>query len=164
MDDFGATGFRAATQQEERNTLWKARHNAYHAAKSLAPGKHALTTDACVPISALPACVAETRAQADASGLVCPIVGHVGDGNYHVMILYDAADSAEVVKAERLAHDIGRRAIAHGGTCTGEHGIGAHKLDLLVEEHGAGVDVMRQIKRALDPHGLFNPGKTIPPG
>ncbi|MFN9162257.1 MAG: FAD-binding oxidoreductase, partial [Alphaproteobacteria bacterium] len=164
LDDFGATGFRAATQQEERNTLWKARHNAYHAAKSLAPGKHALTTDACVPISALPACVAETRAQADASGLVCPIVGHVGDGNYHVMILYDAADSAEVVKAERLAHDIGRRAIAHGGTCTGEHGIGAHKLDLLVEEHGAGVDVMRQIKRALDPHGLFNPGKTIPPG
>jgi D-lactate dehydrogenase (cytochrome) len=162
IGDFGGSDFRWATKEEERSALWKARHNAYHAAKSLGPGKHALTTDACVPISALPAVIAEAQAEAARTGLICPIVGHVGDGNFHVMILYDAGSDAETADAEALSHHIARSAIAHGGTCTGEHGIGMHKLDLLEEEHGAGVAVMRQIKRALDPHGLFNPGKTVP--
>lgn len=160
--DFGGSDFRWATREEERSALWKARHNAYHAAKSLGPGKHALTTDACVPISALPAVIAEAQAEAARTGLICPIVGHVGDGNFHVMILYDAASPAETADAEALSHHIARAAIAHGGTCTGEHGIGMHKLDLLEEEHGPGVEVMRQVKRALDPRGILNPGKTVP--
>jgi D-lactate dehydrogenase (cytochrome) len=162
--EFGGGSFRWATRPEERTALWKARHNAYHAGKSLAPGLSALATDACVPISSLPACIAEAQALAAESGLQCPIVGHVGDGNFHMMILYDAASAGETAKAERLSTDVARRAIAHGGTCTGEHGIGAHKIDLLVEEHGASVALMQRLKAAFDPHNIFNPGKMLPSG
>jgi D-lactate dehydrogenase (cytochrome) len=121
-----------------------------------------MATDACVPISRLAECIEETREEAEASGLVCPILGHVGDGNFHVTVLYDPDDPREAAAAEALTAGIARRAIRMGGTCTGEHGIGLHKLDWLEEEHGAAVGLMRTIKRALDPQGIMNPGKTIP--
>jgi D-lactate dehydrogenase (cytochrome) len=161
--DFGGSELRWATTQEDRNHLWKARHNAYWAARALAPGKESFTTDACVPISMLTRCIVETKAEADASGLLCPIVGHVGDGNFHVILLYDPANADERRHADQIASNIAHRAIAYGGTCTGEHGIGLHKLDALVEEHGEAVDVMRAIKQALDPNNIMNPGKTVPP-
>jgi D-lactate dehydrogenase (cytochrome) len=160
--DNGGTGFTFAAGESERRRLWKARHDAFWAARQLAPGKHSFATDACVPISALGACIAETQAEAAASGLICPIVGHVGDGNFHVLVLFDPADTGERARAEALAESISRRAIAHGGTCTGEHGIGMHKLGMMRLEHGGAVDTMRAIKRALDPLGIMNPGKTIP--
>lgn len=161
VKDFGGGELRWAEAQEDRNRLWRARHDAYYAARALSPGREAFSTDACVPISMLARCIAETRAEAEASNLICPIVGHVGDGNFHVVVLYDPVDESEVARAEALAASISRRAIALGGTCTGEHGIGMHKLDALEVEHGPAVDVMRAIKRALDPNGIMNPGKTI---
>ncbi len=129
---------------------------------ALSPGKQAFATDACVPISRLADCVLETHGDADALGLTAPIVGHVGDGNFHLVVLFDPNDPAEREKAEALARRVSLRAIAMGGTCTGEHGIGMHKLDALVAEHGDAVDLMKTIKRALDPHNIMNPGKTVP--
>jgi len=121
------------------------------------------STDACVPISRLADCILETREDVVSSGLVCPIVGHVGDGNFHLLVLYDPKDTAERQRAEALAQRVSLRAIGMGGTCTGEHGVGIHKLDAVVAEHGEpAVDVMRAIKRALDPHNILNPGKTVP--
>jgi D-lactate dehydrogenase (cytochrome) len=156
---FGGGTPRWAERQEERTRLWTARHNAYWAARSLRPGYETLTTDACVPISELPGVVAAAKAEALASGLTCPIVGHVGDGNFHVMILHRPEERE---KADALATGVARSAIAVGGTATGEHGIGLHRMPLLVEEHGNAVAVMRAIKNALDPLGIMNPGKTIP--
>ncbi len=156
------SAFAWATQAEDRSRLWKARHNAYYAAMALAPGKQGFATDACVPISRLTDCVLETRADVDASGLVAPIVGHVGDGNFHLVVLFDPDDADERARAEGLAERVSLRAIAMGGTCTGEHGIGLHKLDALVAEHGDAVEMMRTIKRALDPDNILNPGKTVP--
>ncbi len=162
-EEFGGNKFEWATKPEDRSRLWKARHNAYYAAKALAPGKHVFATDACVPISRLADCVLETKADADATGLVAPIVGHVGDGNFHLCVLFDPDEkSGERERAEGLAKRISLRAIAMGGTCTGEHGVGVHKLDALVAEHGEAVDLMRTIKRALDPLNIMNPGKTVP--
>ncbi len=160
--DQGGSAFQWATQSEDRSRLWKARHNAYYAALSLAPGRHAFSTDACVPISRLTDCLLETRADLDAVGLLAPIVGHVGDGNFHVLVLYDPASVDERAQAEGIAHRVSMRAIAMGGTCTGEHGIGVHKLDALVAEHGEAVELMRTIKRAFDPLNIMNPGKTVP--
>jgi D-lactate dehydrogenase (cytochrome) len=160
--DHGGAAFAWATKPEERSQLWKARHAAYYAAMALAPGKQGFATDACVPISRLTECVLETKADADATGLVAPIVGHVGDGNFHLVVLFDPASATEREKAEGLAKRVSLRAIAMGGTCTGEHGIGIHKLDALVAEHGDAVDLMRTIKRALDPRNILNPGKTVP--
>ncbi len=160
--DHGGSQFRWATAQEERSRLWKARHNAYYAALALAPGKQAFATDACVPISRLTECVLETQADVVATGLVAPIVGHVGDGNFHLVVLFDPAKPDERAKAEALAARVSMRAIRMGGTCTGEHGIGMHKLEALVAEHGEAVSVMQTIKRALDPHDILNPGKTVP--
>jgi D-lactate dehydrogenase (cytochrome) len=160
--EHGGSAFEWAREAEARSRLWKARHNAYYAAMALAPGKQGFATDACVPISRLTDCVLETRADIEASGLVAPIVGHVGDGNFHLVILFDPADAGERSRAEALARRTSLRAIAMGGTCTGEHGIGVHKLDALVAEHGDAVDVMRTIKRALDPDNILNPGKTVP--
>jgi D-lactate dehydrogenase (cytochrome) len=160
--EHGGSAFEWAREAEARSRLWKARHNAYYAAMALAPGKQGFATDACVPISRLTDCVLETRADIEASGLVAPIVGHVGDGNFHLVILFDPADAGERSRAEGLARRTSLRAIAMGGTCTGEHGIGVHKLDALVAEHGDAVDVMRTIKRALDPDNILNPGKTVP--
>jgi D-lactate dehydrogenase (cytochrome) len=161
--DHDGSAFQWATAAEDRSKLWKARHNAWYAALSLRPGAMGFSTDACVPISRLADCIMETRADVEASGLVCPIVGHVGDGNFHLLVLFDPNDPAERAKAEALAQRVSLRAIGMGGTCTGEHGIGIHKLDALVAEHGDdAVDLMRAIKRALDPLDILNPGKTVP--
>lgn len=160
---FGGTGFAFAETTEARSQLWKARHQAYHAARALAPGKDCFTTDACVPISRLADCIAACAARAEALGLQAPIVGHVGDGNFHMLVLFDPADAAERARADALAGFVADSAIAMGGTCSGEHGIGVHKLDALVAEHGMpAIAVMQALKAALDPHGIMNPGKTVP--
>jgi len=161
-NDHGGSSFRWATKPEERSRLWKARHNAYYAALALGPGKQAFATDACVPISRLTECVLETRADIAQAGLTAPIVGHVGDGNFHLVVLFDPAKPEERAKAEALAARVSMRAIRMGGTCTGEHGVGVHKLDALVAEHGDAVALMQAIKRALDPRDILNPGKTVP--
>ena len=160
--DHGGSAFQWATRAEDRSRLWKARHNAYYAALALAPGKQAYSTDACVPISRLADCLLETREELDREGVVAPIVGHVGDGNFHVLVLFDPASAAERAQADAIARSVAMRAIAMGGTCTGEHGIGMHKLDAMLAEHGEAVDLMRTIKRAFDPRDIMNPGKTVP--
>jgi len=161
-EEHGGSAFEWATKPEERSRLWKARHAAYYAAMALVPGTQGFATDACVPISRLADCILETKADIEATGLVAPIVGHVGDGNFHLVVLFDPGDPGQRAKAEALTERVSMRAIAMGGTCTGEHGIGVHKLHALVVEHGEAVDLMRTIKRALDPHGIMNPGKTVP--
>ena len=161
-DQHGGSAFEWATQAEDRTRLWKARHAAYYAALALKPGMTSFATDACVPISRLADCILETRAEIEKSGLTVPIVGHVGDGNFHLLVLFDPNDAAQRARAETLARNVSSRAIRMGGTCTGEHGIGWHKLDALVQEHGEAVDLMRAVKRALDPRDIMNPGKTVP--
>jgi D-lactate dehydrogenase (cytochrome) len=161
-EEHGGSAFDWATKPEDRSRLWKARHAAYYAAMALLPGTQGFATDACVPISRLADCILETKADVDATGLVAPIVGHVGDGNFHLIVLFDPKDPEQRTKAEEVAERVSMRAISMGGTCTGEHGIGVHKLHALVVEHGEAVDLMRTIKRALDPHGILNPGKTVP--
>ena len=161
--EHGGSAFEWATQPEDRSRLWKARHAAYYASKACYPGKEAFATDACVPISRLADCVLESKADADATGLISPIVGHVGDGNFHLTVLFDPNSAEERARAEGLAKRVSLRAIAMGGTCTGEHGIGVHKLEALVAEHGEAVELMQAIKRALDPRNIMNPGKTVPP-
>lgn len=152
--------FRWATELEERTKLWKARHNMWYASLALRPGARGYSTDACVPISKLPDIIIQTKEDFKASGLpVGPILGHVGDGNFHMFIAVDPDNAEEIKKVEELSYNLGRRAIAAGGTCTGEHGIGRGKLRLMEEEIGpGGVEVMKQIKRALDPKNLMNPG------
>jgi D-lactate dehydrogenase (cytochrome) len=162
-NDMGGGAMARARSPEARNRLWKARHEAYWAARGLKPGCDSFATDACVPISALPEVIAGARADAAAAGLLAPIVGHVGDGNFHALLLFDPADPGERARADAVSVAIARRAIAAGGTATGEHGVGRHKLGLLAEEHGEGaVAVMRRVKQALDPLGILNPGKTVP--
>ena len=160
--DHGGSAFEWATKPEDRTRLWKARHAAYYAALALVPGKQGLATDACVPISRLADCIMETKADIDETGIVATIVGHVGDGNFHLVVLFDPNDAEERARADALTKRVSLRAIAMGGTCTGEHGIGIHKLDALVAEHGDAVDLMRTLKRALDPLDIMNPGKTVP--
>ena len=160
--EHGGSAFEWATKPEERSRLWKARHAAYYAALALKPGTQGFATDACVPISRLADCVLETKADADATGLTAPIVGHVGDGNFHLVVLFDPQSADERAKAEGLAKRVSLRAIAMGGTCTGEHGVGVHKLEALAKEAGDSIDLMRAIKRALDPRDIMNPGKTVP--
>ena len=161
-DEFGGSAYQWATKTEDRTRLWKARHDAYYAALAFKPGMTSFATDACVPISRLADCILETKADVEKSGLTAPILGHVGDGNFHLVVLFDGADSAQRESAEALAKGVSMRAISMGGTCTGEHGIGWHKLDVLAQEHGEAVDLMRMIKRALDPRDIMNPGKTVP--
>jgi D-lactate dehydrogenase (cytochrome) len=161
-DEHGGSAFQWATRSEDRTRLWKARHDAYYAALALKPGVTAFATDACVPISRLAECIMETRRDIEASGLIAPILGHVGDGNFHLVVLFDPAVSGQRERAEALAQGVSLRAIAMGGTCTGEHGIGWHKLDVLQREQGEAIQSMRAIKRALDPHNIMNPGKTVP--
>ncbi|WEX11371.1 FAD-linked oxidase C-terminal domain-containing protein [Chelativorans sp. AA-79] len=148
---------------EERQKLWKARHDFYWASFVLRPGSKALSTDVCVPISRLAECIMETEADIEESGLVAPIVGHVGDGNFHVAVMMDTGNPAEIARAEAFVSRLNGRALAMEGTCTGEHGIGQGKMRYLEQEHGAGVDVMRTIKQALDPQGIMNPGKILVP-
>jgi D-lactate dehydrogenase (cytochrome) len=159
--EYGGAGFRFAEQPEDRTRLWKARHDNYYATLAYAPGKKGMSTDACVPISELTSCILETEADIEQTGLLAPIAGHVGDGAFHLSIMYDPDDPEEVRRAEGLAWRTGERAIRFGGTCTGEHGIGLHRRDLLDVEHGPAVVVMRTIKQALDPLGIMNPGKML---
>jgi D-lactate dehydrogenase (cytochrome) len=158
----GGGQFRWADTAEARSKLWKARHEGYHAARGLAPGKAAFATDACVPIASLGAAIAEATAKAAELGLLAPVIGHVGDGNFHMLVLHDPADAAETARAEALAEAVTRIALTHGGTITGEHGVGVHKLGAMAAEHGPALHVMAAIKRALDPQGIMNPGKTVP--
>ncbi len=158
----GATGFDWAESEEDRRKLWRARHNAYWAIKTLFPGKDYLATDVCVPISRLAECVTETQKDVDSMGLVAPIVGHVGDGNFHTQPVFDRNNPDEVKKVEGYLKRLAERAIAMEGTCTGEHGVGMGKMKYLKTELGHGLDVMRSIKTALDPLNIFNPGKVIP--
>ena len=157
----GSGDFQWATDQEERSRLWQARHDAYFAALALRPGCDGLTTDVCVPISRLSECLMETRRVLEGSSLLAPIVGHVGDGNFHTLILVQRDDPDEIEEARRINDRIVELALSVGGTCTGEHSIGLGKLDYMRAEHGAGVDVMRSIKQALDPADLMNPGKIL---
>jgi D-lactate dehydrogenase (cytochrome) len=160
--EHGGTGFRWATDEAERRRLWEARHNAYSATLALRPGASALTTDACVPVSGLADVVLQTRADLDEHGLTGSILGHVGDGNFHVTLLIDADDPDDVERGMRFHDRVVRRALEHGGTCTGEHGVGYGKAGYLELEHGpAAVQMMRAIKHALDPDDLFNPGKVV---
>lgn len=160
----GVHGFAWAADESERRALWRARHGAYEAGRALRPGSEGFTTDACVPISQLAGVIAETKADLDASGLIAPIVGHVGDGNFHLAILVDPDDEDELQRAVELNDRLVRRAIAADGTCTGEHGVGYGKTPFLELEHGPhAVAMMRAIKSALDPDGLFNPGKVAGP-
>lgn len=161
---FGAQDFLKAERPEDRTRLWTARHNAYHATKWLCPGKNNMGTDACVPISEFAACIMATKEDILKSGMVAPIVGHVGDGNFHLGIMHDPADAEETARADELAARVSERAIRFGGTCSGEHGIGLHKMRFMEAEHGDALDVMRAIKAALDPLGIMNPGKMLPQG
>ncbi len=160
--DHGGHDFEWATTPEDRTRLWSARHNAYFACLQLKPGSRSCTTDVCVPISRLAECIDETIKDTDASSLPAPILGHVGDGNFHCAILVDPGDAAEMEEAERLNRRIVERALRMDGTCTGEHGVGMHKMDFLVDEHGAdAVELMARIKRAFDPLNIMNPGKVV---
>jgi D-lactate dehydrogenase (cytochrome) len=160
-EDCGAEGFQWATRPEERSRLWQARHDSYYAAMALRPGCKGWATDVCVPISRLADCIRETREDVAAAGLLAPIVGHVGDGNFHLLMLIDPARPEEMAQAEAVNKRLVRRALAMGGTCTGEHGVGLGKMASLAEEAGAAIEVMAAIKRTLDPSGIMNPGKVV---
>ena len=160
-DEFGGGDFAWATRAEDRNRLWQARHDALYATLALKPGKQGYATDVCVPISRLAECIAETRKDLEASSVVAPLVGHVGDGNFHLVYLIDPDDADELAEAKRLNERMVMRALAMDGTCTGEHGIGYGKLDFLQAEHGEAVSVMRLLKKALDPDNIMNPGKVV---
>jgi D-lactate dehydrogenase (cytochrome) len=157
----GGTQFQWSTGNEDRQRLWQARHDAYYAALSLRPGAKAWTTDVCVPISALAKAIVDSKQDLEDAGLDYTIVGHVGDGNFHAIIVFDPDDPVELAQVERVNRSIVERALGVGGTCTGEHGIGYGKIDFLEEEHGEAVDVMRLVKQALDPSAILNPGKVV---
>ncbi len=158
--DSGGTGFTFATREEERSKLWQARHDAYWASLALMPGRKGISTDVCVPVSRLADCVGAAQEKAAEMGFVAPVVGHVGDGNFHVLLLIDMENSAEVARAERYVGWLNDVAIGMGGTCTGEHGIGQGKAPYLERELGAAsMGMMSAIKQAVDPLNIFNPGK-----
>jgi D-lactate dehydrogenase (cytochrome) len=160
--DHGGGPFDWATKAEDRTRLWEARHNGYWAGRALRPGADTLATDVCVPISELAQCVEETKRDIEASGLIAPIAGHVGDGNFHTQPLLDLNDPDEVSRVQGFIDRLVKRALAMGGTCTGEHGVGQKKIKYLELEHGAeAMAVMRTIKRALDPQNILNPGKIV---
>ena len=161
--DHGGTDFRWSREPEARARLWQARHDAYYACLALKPAARGWATDVCVPISRLAACITETRRDLEGSRLLAPIVGHVGDGNFHLVLLLDPDDAEDVAEADRINERLVMRALAMDGTCTGEHGVGYGKLKFLVAEHGEAVSVMRAIKTALDPRGIMNPGKIVRP-
>ena len=160
--DLGGGPYDWATRAEDRSRLWQARHDAYWAARRLRPGTQALSSDVCVPISRLAECVVATQEDAAASRFIAPIVGHVGDGNFHLLLLIDLDDGEEIKRAEALLERLVERALAMDGTCTGEHGIGQGKMKYLLSEYGEpALDTMRAVKRALDPLDIMNPGKIF---
>ncbi|HEV7252292.1 MAG TPA: FAD-linked oxidase C-terminal domain-containing protein [Mesorhizobium sp.] len=162
-EELGGGPFLWTAVAEERAKLWKARHEAYWASQLLRPGAKGISTDVCVPISRLAECIRETEADIEREGLIAPIVGHAGDGNFHVLVLLDQDSPAEIEAAEAFVARLNARALRMDGTCTGEHGIGQGKIRFLEAELGHGVEVMRAIKAALDPHDIMNPGKILPP-
>lgn len=159
ISEFEGTDFSWDTNEAERKRLWTARHNAYHASSALNPNAKPLSTDACVPISRLAECVTATAKDIEDSGMIGPIVGHVGDGNFHVLLLVETDKEGEIEKAEALLGRLAERAIEMEGTCTGEHGIGQGKRKYMYKEHGNAIDFMKAIKSALDPKNIMNPGK-----
>lgn len=159
--ELGGTDFSWARKAEERSKLWQARHDAYYAALALRPGCKGIATDVCVPISRLAECILETQIDIQDSGLIAPIVGHVGDGNFHLVLCVDPDDADEMVRAEDLNGRMVMRALAMDGTCTGEHGVGYGKIGFLEAEHGEALSVMRDLKHALDPNNIMNPGKIL---
>jgi D-lactate dehydrogenase (cytochrome) len=161
VEEHGGKHFARAVTPEARAQLWQARHDAYYAALALRPGSRGWTTDACVPISRLADCIVETKRDFAESHLVGALVGHVGDGNFHVIIPVNPEDPRDLAEAERLSNRIAERALAMGGTCSGEHGIGIGKRKFLPQEHGEALEVMRAIKATLDPLGIMNPGKLL---
>jgi len=163
MREFGGSDFKWAVNQAERTALWTARHNAYYAGLAYRPGCRAFTTDVCVPISRLAECIAETKRDLVESSLVAPILGHVGDGNFHMMMLVDPNSPEDHAEGERLHERLVQRALAMDGTITGEHGIGMGKQKYMKSQHGDGaLALMRLIKQAIDPENLMNPGKMLP--
>jgi D-lactate dehydrogenase (cytochrome) len=161
-EDEGASAFEAETDPTARTRMWDARHNALHASLALSPGSKAMTTDVAVPLSELAAAIEHARSALDASGLLGGIVGHVGDGNFHLAFLLDPADAESVARAEALNTALVEDALARGGTCTGEHGIGYGKLAYLAREHPDLLELYRGIKQLFDPNGIMNPGKVVP--
>ncbi|TRM51989.1 FAD-binding protein [Achromobacter sp. LC458] len=160
--EHGGMDFEWAERPEDRSRLWTARHNAYFAGLQLRPGCRASTTDVCVPISRLADCVRETVEELERASFPYTIVGHVGDGNFHVLMLLDADNPKEWEESETINHNLVRRAIAADGTCTGEHGVGLHKMQFMAEEHGDdALDLMRSLKHAFDPNNILNPGKIV---
>ncbi len=160
--DNGGTGFVFTTREEDRNKLWQARHDAYWASLQLRPGAKGISTDVCVPVSRLADCVGEAQDKAAEMGIIAPVVGHVGDGNFHMLLLIDMSDANEVARADRYVGWLNNVAIGMGGTCTGEHGIGQGKAPYLEKELGTpAVDMMATIKAAVDPLNIMNPGKIV---
>lgn len=162
VGDYGGADFKWTTQAEERTALWTARHNAFWAAQALRPGAKGVSTDVCVPISCLAECVRATQEDIAEFGFVAPIVGHVGDGNFHVLLLIDPEQPKELQDAEIFLERLAIRAIEMEGTCTGEHGVGQGKMKYMQREYGAGLGVMAAIKQAIDPQNIMNPGKILP--
>ncbi|WP_299636435.1 FAD-linked oxidase C-terminal domain-containing protein [uncultured Ruegeria sp.] len=161
VEEFGGTDFAATSTTEERNKLWQARHDMYWACLQLRPGARGISTDVCVPISRLAECVTSTQQKASDLGLLAPMVGHVGDGNFHSLLLIDMGNTEEVAKAEEFVGWLNDLAISMEGTCTGEHGIGQGKMPYLIKELGAATQYMAAIKAALDPENIMNPGKVL---
>jgi D-lactate dehydrogenase (cytochrome) len=161
-EGFGSSNFQWTTKPEERTKLWQARHDSYWASMALRPGAKGISTDVCVPISRLAECVEESIRDLEETGLLGPIVGHVGDGNFHVLPLIDMNSPEEIEKGKAYVGRLVERALAMGGTCTGEHGVGQGKMKYLEKELGAEtLNTMRLIKRALDPDNIMNPGKIV---
>jgi D-lactate dehydrogenase (cytochrome) len=159
--EFGASDFEWASKTEDRNRLWQARHSAYYAGKSLRKGADSIVTDCCVPISALSECISKTKEMIADAGLIAPLVGHVGDGNFHLLILVEAGNGEEMARARALASAVNRLALSFGGTVTGEHGVGTGKMPYMAEEHGDAYALMGVLKRAMDPDNILNPGKIV---
>ena len=159
--EYGGGGFQWTRKRENREKLWHARHHAYYAIKALRPGSYGWVSDVCVPISRLAECVTATLADIKQAGLIAPILGHVGDGNFHAIFLVDPDDEAEMERARTATDRMIDRSLAMGGSCTGEHGIGIGKHKALLDQHGEGVAVMRALKAAMDPTGILNPGKVL---
>lgn len=161
--EFGGSGFEWSANPEDRTRLWQARHNAYYACLQLQSGARILNTDICVPISKLAYCIDRAREMLSQSYLKSAILGHVGDGNFHALIIIDPNRPEDMAEAERLNHSIVQDALSSGGTCTGEHGVGMHKIQFMLQEHGAdAIECMRAIKAVFDPNNILNPGKMLP--
>jgi len=160
-EDLGASDFKWAEKTEDRNRLWAARHSAYYSVKALRKDAAGIVTDCCVPISALAECIQQAKAGIAKSGLFSPVIGHVGDGNFHLQILVDPKDPNEMTAARALVSELNHLAIEHGGTVTGEHGVGVGKVPYMQTQHGEAYNVMTTLKRAMDPGNILNPGKVV---